>query len=195
MRCVEHQTFDCGHSRRPQNHPLRQCAQRLKIKAERLLKNITDCKERLDPHVPAELPSSATPPRLNGTTLNGHGRSHTPSTTQSPGPPIHRVSMPPSARKPRKDLSFPEAPAIVRTPAGMAHFLQLDQQMMSASNDNLGGSSEEAVSQLAPGLDDDGNMEVGMKRKLYVDLEYDERHITLIHLSKKRVCSGSRSSS
>ena len=73
-----------------QNHPLRQCARRLKAKAESLLKNITDRKERTDPVIPLELghPQSHPGPmsvriRLNGATggahivngaINGHDR-------------------------------------------------------------------------------------------------------------------------
>ena len=53
-----------------QDHPLRQCAMRLKKKADRLLQNITDRKERIDPPLPPTLsqpsrPTSAGPMRSN----------------------------------------------------------------------------------------------------------------------------------
>ncbi|KAK2464438.1 hypothetical protein APHAL10511_003586 [Amanita phalloides] len=79
-----------------ENHPLRQCARRLKMKAESLLKNITDRKERTDPVIPPELGHSQTSAgpmsvriRINGSTahvvngaMNGQARRvsiHSPS--------------------------------------------------------------------------------------------------------------------
>ncbi|KAF8176920.1 hypothetical protein BJ912DRAFT_986398 [Pholiota molesta] len=41
-----------------ENHPLRPCVKRLQVKAERLLKHITDRKERTDPPIPSDLPST-----------------------------------------------------------------------------------------------------------------------------------------
>lgn len=59
-----------------QNHPLRQCVKRLKLKADRLLKYITDRKERTDPPIPTDLAvTHIARPRING---HGHGHGHGP---------------------------------------------------------------------------------------------------------------------
>ncbi|KAF8627032.1 hypothetical protein AX15_004566 [Amanita polypyramis BW_CC] len=99
-----------------ESHPLRQCARRLKAKAESLLKNITDRKERTDPVIPPELGHSQVPAspmsvriRLNGSAssahivngaINGHSRrlqfhstsangiSYTQSNPSCPSPPV-----------------------------------------------------------------------------------------------------------
>lgn len=151
-----------------QNHPLRQCAKRLKVKAESLLKSITDYKERTDPPIPADLPIRTGAPRLNGTSINGHARSHTPSAVQSPGPSIPHVAIPSSSGKFSKDLPFPETSAIARTSAGMASFLQLDQQLSSLVPSEDTEGLEERLSRFAAGTDDLDNAysEVGTKRKL-----------------------------
>lgn len=107
-----------------QNHPLRPCVKRLKVKAERLLKYITDRKERTDPPIPSDLPSTGVArPRMNG-----HGGSHTRSPSLTNGStPISRTST-----KYRRDIPFADTPAIVRTPEGMARFLELDRDAATA---------------------------------------------------------------
>ncbi|EAU92016.1 hypothetical protein CC1G_06003 [Coprinopsis cinerea okayama7 len=93
-----------------EDHPLRQCVDRLKAKAERLLKHITDRKDRTDPSIPFQFapqqPGIARPKVNGGGMVNGHSR--TPSK---------------SSRNP----TFAESPALVRTPAGMALFRELDR--------------------------------------------------------------------
>ncbi|KAL0955565.1 hypothetical protein HGRIS_001806 [Hohenbuehelia grisea] len=106
-----------------ESHPLRQAAKRLKVKAERLLRHITDRKERMDPAIPADLLPSSSRPRLNGfTQVNGHLRSRTPTIKPStPLPNRPAVSF--------KDVPFQDTPAIIRTADCMGTFLELDREL------------------------------------------------------------------
>ncbi|KAK7029559.1 Transcriptional activator spt7 [Paramarasmius palmivorus] len=134
------------------SHPLRKCAERLRVKADRLLQNITDRKERTDPVIPFELSGSAHP-KVNGH-INGIGRAHTYSPSTS-APSATKPSTPASksssmslkasslARAPRKDLPFAETPALIRTPEGMAAFRELDRNLEASFQ--AGSSSKEAV--------------------------------------------------
>ncbi|KAL5476570.1 SPT7_1 [Sanghuangporus weigelae] len=111
---------------------LRKCAKRLQQKANRLLKNITDRRDRLDPPVPS--PINAVHPRVpNGVMVNGHSghsRKHGAATTPIPkmpivikksAPPSRTMSIaPPSPPPARRDLTFGEQPAFERTVEGMA---------------------------------------------------------------------------
>ncbi|KAJ6579927.1 hypothetical protein DFH09DRAFT_979251 [Mycena vulgaris] len=127
-----------------ETHPLRQCAKRLKVKADRLLRNITDRKERADPLIPAALggggPSTSTastarsspfPPKVNG-----HAPAYRPPTITIKPP---RKSFPDGARKgsfsggstavkreSAPQTPFAEMPALVRTPEGMRAFAEAD---------------------------------------------------------------------
>lgn len=162
-----------------QNHPLRQCAARLKVKAEQLLKNITDRKERLDPSIPSELMSRSSTPKINGAT-NGHAvaRPRPVAFTKSPSPAKAPIAG--SSRRPRRDVPFPESPAIVRTAEGMAAFMQLDRELdqrldRALGEAGLGGSElEERLKEYVDSEvgEDDGSStnegEVGEKRKRYV---------------------------
>lgn len=125
-----------------QDHPLRQCAMRLKKKADRLLKNITDRKERIDPPIPAALsqtPHSASPipmrpnatarPKINGTPY-AHKRSPSSTATQTSITP-----------KQRMDLPFADSPALERTPHGMAAFRELESEAGPSSIPNGYSSS------------------------------------------------------
>lgn len=108
-----------------QDHPLRQCAMRLKKKADRLLQNITDRKERIDPSLPPSLsqPSRPTSPTVMKSTavarpkVNGAGHTHKRSLTSSA-----------TQSKPRIDLPFAECPSLERTPHGMAAFRTLESE-------------------------------------------------------------------
>ncbi|KAH9020108.1 hypothetical protein EDB84DRAFT_1515737 [Lactarius hengduanensis] len=118
-----------------ENHPLRLCATRLKSKAEHLLKYITDRKERADPPVPIDLSGrrapSHPPTRLNG--INGH--THTLSFLASRPPSSNDTRsgrrLTPALTPPRRipGQSFPDSPAIVRTPDGMAAILELERSL------------------------------------------------------------------
>ncbi|KAJ8488105.1 hypothetical protein ONZ45_g14087 [Pleurotus djamor] len=105
-----------------ENHPLRQCAKRLQIKAERLLKHITDKKERTDPVIPSDLPRA----KING--VNGHSKYRSPS--YGPETPNSRLQSP-HKRHPLRDVPFAEAPAIIRTPESMSLFSRLDKNIDS----------------------------------------------------------------
>lgn len=160
-----------------QNHPLRQCATRLKAKAEKLLKNITDRRERLDPPIPSDVSRGGTP-KLNGNGLNGHAvvRSRSIAFTKSPSPSKPLGSTTATARR---DAQFPDQPAIVRTAEGMAEWLHLDQELDARLNGELlangfsGPSVEEKLLDfvgMVPDMRDEDAMsvdgEVGEKRKL-----------------------------
>ncbi|OAX33132.1 hypothetical protein K503DRAFT_794579 [Rhizopogon vinicolor AM-OR11-026] len=108
-----------------EDHPLRQCAMRLKKKADRLLKNITDRKERIDPSLPPSLSLSSrptSPVQMRPTAvarpkINGAGHAHKRSLSSSATQP-----------KQRTDLPFAECPALERTPHGMAAFRMLESE-------------------------------------------------------------------
>ncbi|KAG2158647.1 uncharacterized protein EDB93DRAFT_1245881 [Suillus bovinus] len=150
-----------------EDHPLRQCAMRLKKKADRLLKNITDRKERIDPPLPAALsqpPNSASPvpmrpnamarPKINGTTYT-HRRSPSLTITQT-------------TPKQRMDLPFADSPALERTPHGMASFRALESEAGPSSIPNGYGSSastndyDSEADEAVMSIDNDS----GEKRKL-----------------------------
>ena len=167
---------------------MRQCATRLKVKAEKLLKNITDFKERADPVIPGEVPVRGVTPRVNGVSLNGSGRRHG-SMFRSPSPTKQSAPLPGQSKKIQRDTAFPDSTALVRTQAGMTTFIELER----AVDDYLTRQpepdpSDPAVVQLKERLlrfacpaDDDGegalsadpslstiDGEIGVKRKLYV---------------------------
>lgn len=102
-----------------QNHPLRLCAKRLQHKAQKLLKNITDRKERTDPSIPLNFGGSQ--PKVNGF-VNGHSHHYSPPSRPSSANYKHPT-------KSQRDLPFSETPAIMRTSSGMSTFLQLNQEM------------------------------------------------------------------
>lgn len=118
-----------------QNHPLRLCAKRLRAKAEKLLKNITDRKERTDPPIPPHLSS-----KPNGILANGHSKHRSvsiPSTSKQSSPGKHTPG-PSNRRRFKLDAPFGETPAIVRSADGMGTFLALDRELGSGERDALG---------------------------------------------------------
>lgn len=116
-----------------QNHPLRLCAKRLQEKANRLLKNITDRRDRLDPPLPPELRG----PTVNGVTVNGHARKHSVTPIPKPTPtPIVTTRKAPSKTPPntaRREVTFADSPAFVRSATGMATFVELDRAIETES--------------------------------------------------------------
>ncbi|KAJ7262324.1 hypothetical protein B0H12DRAFT_1321935 [Mycena haematopus] len=121
-----------------ETHPLRQCAKRLKLKADRLLRNITDRKERADPVIPAALgggggltthSSSPFPSKPNGA-VNGIHRTPT-ITIKPPRKPFNDASRKSSfssgtVQKREPTQPFAEMPALVRTAEGMRAFVEAD---------------------------------------------------------------------
>jgi transcriptional activator SPT7 len=114
---------------------LRLCAKRLKIKSERLLRNITDRKERADPSIPAALggggpppgrtsasPFPSSKPSVNGTAplANGH---RPPKITIKP--PTRKAAFSVGKRDVPAQTPFAEMPALIRTADGMNAFAQL----------------------------------------------------------------------
>ncbi|TRM68765.1 hypothetical protein BD626DRAFT_471719 [Schizophyllum amplum] len=168
---------NCFQYNAAENHPLRKCATRLKAKAECLLHNLTDRKERSDPVIPPEL---IPPSKANG--VNGHSR--TPS-SHAIKIPIARRNTPgagPAKRGGNPD-DFPNELAVPRTTDGMAEFKRLDDQFAaldSAIEGKPGSSSAmaERLRELARGA-----MPLfapGTKRKLDEDAETPpaKRHST-----------------
>ncbi|THH03070.1 hypothetical protein EW145_g6557 [Phellinidium pouzarii] len=154
------------------NHPLRMCAKRLQEKAIRLLKNVTDRRDRLDPPVPMDM---RTTPALNGVNLNGHARKH--SVTPMPKAPAITitkkvVSATPPPQAPRREVFFAESPAFVRTAGGMSTFLALDRDLDS---ENVAGPSRLLQIIDSGESDEEGhsteavNGVLGDKRKLIVN--------------------------
>ncbi|KAF8210067.1 hypothetical protein K438DRAFT_1959354 [Mycena galopus ATCC 62051] len=126
-----------------ETHPLRQCAKRLKLKADRLLTNITDRKERADPVIPAALggggpapptvhSSSPFPSKPNGA-VNGNGSLHRmPTITIKPPRKTFNDGSRKSSfsggtvLKREPSLPFAEMPALLRTAEGMSAFADAD---------------------------------------------------------------------
>ncbi|KAK0205982.1 hypothetical protein DFS33DRAFT_1311529 [Desarmillaria ectypa] len=141
------------------NHPLRHCVNRLKGKAEKLLRNITDRKERSDPVIPAALQG----PKLNG--VNGYSRpGMVHHRSSSSGPLAKAIVKPTAVPIHRRDLPFADSPALIRTQHGMSLFAKLNQD--SPSRDELRVFAPDYQS------DEEGPIEVkvdagtGEKRKL-----------------------------
>jgi transcriptional activator SPT7 len=87
-----------------EDHPLRGCVDRLRAKAEKLLRYITDRKERTDPPIPNH---------------PYHHHHH-----HQAGRAIPKVN---GVKSVTKDAPFQETLALVRTAEGMASFLALDK--------------------------------------------------------------------
>ncbi|KAG5735985.1 Programmed cell death protein 6 [Termitomyces sp. T112] len=173
-----------------ENHPLRPCVKRLKLKADRLLKYITDRKDRADPPIPSDITAThIARPKINGNgVLNGrsygHQRSPSTSTLSKSSTPTIKASPSITARPLlRRDAPFPDTPAITRTPAGMALFMNIDRAISTHSN--AGSTSQDTPSPLeklqelaglvelplspdsrSPTPDNIMDVDVGEKRKL-----------------------------
>ncbi|GLB37890.1 putative bromo domain containing protein [Lyophyllum shimeji] len=138
-----------------ENHPLRPCVKRLKLKADRLLKYITDRKERADPPIPSDISTThVARPKINGNgALNGRAYSHqrSPSITTVSKSITPNIKLSPTLEaKPvaRRDAAFPDTPAIVRTPQGMALFSRLDREITQHAEAPSGSKLEDSSSLL-----------------------------------------------
>jgi transcriptional activator SPT7 len=132
----------------------------LQAKAEKLLKYITDRKDRLDPSIPSGLPSPTgiARPRMNGNNgLSGHS-SHIRSPSYTLG---SKSSTPTSSTLPRpstlthlrlatRDIQFSDTPALIRTGDGMMTFLDFDLHIESP---NLRSDLAQKLRDLAPILE------------------------------------------
>lgn len=116
-----------------QNHPLRQCVKRLKAKADRLLRHITDRRERTDPSIPYELGAEYTGllPKMNGVSPT-HTRSPSYSSAKSGTPGMATIRPSPSLYRQSTNIPFSESSAITRTPEAMAMFFGLDEEVTVA---------------------------------------------------------------
>ncbi|TFK50878.1 hypothetical protein OE88DRAFT_1660007 [Heliocybe sulcata] len=114
-----------------ENHPIRGCATRLKAKAERLLANITDRRERLEPVIPAALGASNV--KVNGFTSHGFRPRSPVSPPQMAAPkkpsPAAPVKLIIPSRKPGEKVPFADSYTLDRTPEGMALFKHLDEEL------------------------------------------------------------------
>jgi len=164
-------------TRTSQDHPLRQCAKRLQLKAERLLRNITDRKERSDPLIPSDLPGR-TPSTIlikpNG--INGHSRSLSGTPAPMLPPAKSTIRIPPSTlskKKKSKDVNFPDSPAIVRTAEGMRLFKSADEGLDIEESNIENRLREFTLEDPDEFVDVDSEEEtalVGDKRKLYASV-------------------------
>ncbi|KAF8873938.1 hypothetical protein BD779DRAFT_1568335 [Infundibulicybe gibba] len=136
-----------------ENHPLRQCVKRLKVKADRLLKYITDRKERTDPSIPPELGNSRPRTKINGGgngLINGYSRFHTrtpsaPNGLSKSSTPHAKPSIPLVVQAARgRDVPFSDTPALLRTQEGMSRFLELDRDTTAVASSS--SSSRRALS-------------------------------------------------
>lgn len=136
------------------------------------MRYITDKKDRYDPPIPSDLPTSSSSSRLRINGINGYlngrfSRTRSPSSIDSP---IH-VSG--TIARDRANLAFPDSPAVVRSPHGMAMFVTLDKEVDSSQ---VKGTLVHRLRQMAPTLElevDNEDMDVdepspltGEKRKL-----------------------------
>ncbi|KAF8132050.1 hypothetical protein EV363DRAFT_1449731 [Boletus edulis] len=134
-------TYNATEASLPMDHPLRQCAIRLKQKADRLLANVTDRKDRVDPLIPPDFSSSPPSRPIARTKINGyssHDRIRPYITHSHPGviPPSRssltngiRPAPGMTIKKMNMDVPFGDMPALVRTPEGMAAFRSLDLEL------------------------------------------------------------------
>lgn len=99
-------------------------------------------------------------PRLNGVTMNGTGSHRAGSAFRSPSPSKQVALAPGQSKKIRRDSTFPESPAIIRSPTAMSHFWQMDQELDMCHSFPPGG--------------DDGGMVQGLKERLIEYAVYPE---------------------
>ncbi|KAJ3826944.1 SAGA complex protein [Lentinula raphanica] len=158
-----------------EGHHLPKAALRLKAKAEKLLANITDRKERAEPHIPYELSSSgALHPKING--VNGRAHTRSPSTASASSSKLPPITIKTSSlakaitRVPRRDTSFEDSPALIRTPEGMSMFRDLDRSLLqagtSSSMSDIGARMRELVSVELEDEYDSESAQLGDKRKV-----------------------------
>ncbi|KAF5387200.1 hypothetical protein D9757_006885 [Collybiopsis confluens] len=146
------------------DHPFIAATARLKVKADKLLANVTDRKERIDPHLPSDLAPSATL-KLNG--INGRAHTRTPSLSRSStmtSKSSLSSSLPKVFKIPRRSSVFEESPALVRTPEGMAKFRELDQSLQAGPSSAVDTRMREMVSELEDDYDSE-SANLGDKRK------------------------------
>lgn len=126
--------------------------------------------------MPSELGSL--PPRVNGFMVNGHSRQHSspPPIRPRPGESVvvsknalngKRVS-PPALKQ---EVPFPESPAFLRTPSGMATFADLDRGLRNVAGPScLDQSVLDRLDRVVGGFAEDElfalNGGTGEKRKL-----------------------------
>ncbi|KAK0226915.1 hypothetical protein EDD85DRAFT_854061 [Armillaria nabsnona] len=142
------------------NHPLRHCVNRLKGKADKLLRNITDRKERADPVIPAALQG----PKLNGM-VNGYSRpGMVHHRSSSSGPLAKAIVKPTGVSLQRRDLPFADSPALIRTQHGMSLFAKLNHD--SPPRDALRVFAPDYQSDEEDSIDVRLEVGTGEKRKL-----------------------------
>ncbi|KAJ3809100.1 hypothetical protein F5876DRAFT_44602, partial [Lentinula aff. lateritia] len=157
-----------------EGHHLPKAALRLKAKADKLLVYITDRKERADPYIPYDLSSSgALHPKINGINGRAHTRSPSvasPSSSKLPTITIKASSLAKAVTKaPRRDTSFEESPALIRTPEGMSMFRDLDRSLQEAGPSSSTSDIRSRMRELVPSEHEDEydeSAQLGDKRKV-----------------------------
>lgn len=109
---------------------------RLKAKAEQMLKNITDVKERQELPLPAIFDGSRQKP---GTVTVNNQTTHRGGIAMQKSVTKHATSSLAVQKLLSGDVAFHDMPAIMRTPEGMAEFYRLQHELNadSASHDQL----------------------------------------------------------
>ncbi|KAJ3923858.1 hypothetical protein F5877DRAFT_30731, partial [Lentinula edodes] len=157
-----------------EGHHLPKAALRLKAKADKLLVHITDRKERADPYIPYDFSSSgALHPKINGINGRAHTRSPSvasPSSSKLPTITIKASSLAKAVTKvPRRDTSFEESPALIRTPEGMSMFRDLDRSLQEAGPSSSTSDIRTRMRELVPSEHEDEydeSAQLGDKRKV-----------------------------
>ena len=149
---------------------------RLQIKAERLLKNITDRKERSDPLIPSDLPGRTPSILIKPNGINGHSRSLSGTPAPFLSPAKSTIRIPPSTlakKKKSKDVSFPDSPAIIRTAEGMSLFKTADEELNDEQSNIEGRLREFTLEDPEEFVDQESEEETaltGDKRKPYASV-------------------------
>ncbi|KAF9075526.1 hypothetical protein BDP27DRAFT_1358714 [Rhodocollybia butyracea] len=157
---------NCSTYNSTEGHHLPKAAARLKAKAERLLANVTDRKERTDPHIPPEFSSpSGIHPKING--INGRAHTRSPSVSSSSKSSI--ITIKPSLAKTklsRRNAAFEDSLALVRTPEGMSMFQDLDRNLQAGASSAAGSRIREIISPEHEDEYDSESASLGDKRKV-----------------------------
>lgn len=173
---------NCARYNQAPTHPLRGCANRLRVKANALLAPISDRKDRADAtllHEPGKarvkIAASARPSPLLATPAPTAPPSSAVTATVRAS--VSRATTPTTTTitsAPRKEVPFADMPALVRTAEGMKTFHSLDMAVDSAAPDAISYLGELLMTQeelrLAEVENDEVSPdgEVGAKRKPYV---------------------------
>ncbi|KIK61029.1 hypothetical protein GYMLUDRAFT_586847 [Collybiopsis luxurians FD-317 M1] len=155
-----------------EHHGISKAAMRLKAKAEKLLANVTDRRERLDPHLPNDL-STLGAIKING--INGRAHTRTPSASKTPTLSTKSSSIAKAVKIARRSGAFEESPALVRTPEGMVKFREMDQSLQAGPSSAVGTRMRELLSEHEDDYDSE-SASLGDKRKVVNGINDSRAH-------------------